>query len=288
MKYLPSILLVLFVSGSHLITAQERVDSGKMYKAGEPINAPLLGVNTKVPTGWVGYLPRETEIFVFNKENNEGSEIYVFGRENDYEQIERNWKNGLSLSPTIDIIVNEEIQKNGAVRYANIDFTGTQGGQRRGLAVASCGEYGICTTWLLLSANKTFDENKRLLLQVVADVDYSQPKSLEELAPKLDWNTELEGKYLYSKKNQGGQKTVFQLWLNADHSFTSKAVPLSWSDDNKKYSGKKNGSWSITRRDGQDYLVLGYSKLEPVILTLTRSGEEFLINDQSMFITNIN
>ncbi|MEQ9299079.1 MAG: hypothetical protein RIF33_10965 [Cyclobacteriaceae bacterium] len=288
MRYIQAIFIGILLLTSYFTTAQERVAPSKYYKAGEAINAPTLGVGIMIPNGWVGYLPQETEIFILTKENNEGSEVYAFGRENTYDQIEQNWKTGLSLSPSISIIVREEIQRQGELRYANIEFTGTGGGQRRGLAVASCGDYGICTTWLLLSANKSFDDNKTMLLQLVADVDYSQPKSLAELQPDLDWNSELEGKYLYSKKNQGGQKTVFQLWLNGDHTFASKAVPMEWTDGNKKYSGKKKGAWSITKRGGQDLLVLNYGKLEPVILSLSKSAEELLINEQSMFVNNSN
>ena len=270
----------------HLMNAQDRVDPSKMYKAGEAINAGLLGVSTMVPEGWVGYLPRETEIFVLNKENNEGSEIYVFGRANDYDQIEENWSKGLALSPSINIIVEEEIQRKGNLRYADVKYTGTSGGQRRGSVAASCGEFGVCTTWLLLSANKSFDENNAMLLALVDAVKYSQPKSLAELAPALDWNSELESKYVYSKKAQGGQKTVFQLWTNSDHTFSTKAVPLAWCQGNKKYASKKKGAWSVTKRNGQNLLVLNYDKLEPVIITLTKEEENVIFNDEVMFVIN--
>lgn len=286
MRYIQSLFVGFLITGTHLIQAQERVDPGKVYKSGEVIQASLLGVSTKVPNGWVGYLPRETEIFVLTKENNEGSEVYVFGRENSYEQIEQNWRKGLTLSPSISIVVKEEINKKENLRYANVEYTGTTGGQRSGWVAASCGDYGICTTWLLLSANKGLEQNMAMLLELVPEVDYAQPKSLAELQPELDWNAELEGKYLYSKKNQGGQKTVFQLWLNADHSFSSKAVPLAWADNNKKYSGKKKGAWSTTKRDGQDFLVLNYEKLEPVIITLKKQVDNVLLNGEAMFVTS--
>ncbi len=285
MRYIQTTLMATLLIMAYCVNAQERVAPSKYYKSGEAINAPRLGVGFVIPSGWVGYLPQETEILILTKENNEGSEVYVFGRENSYNQIEQNWQTGLSLSPSISIIVKEEIQRQGELRYANIEYTGTGGGQRRGLAVASCGDYGICTTWLLLSVNKGFEENKAMLLELAAQVDYTQPKSLDELQPDLDWNTELEGKYLYSKKNQGGQKTVFQLWLDADHTFTTKAVPMSWTDD-KKYSGKKKGAWSITKREGKDLLVLNYGKLEPVILTLDKVDDNVMLNGEAMFVTN--
>ncbi len=276
-------LIIAFCSGN--LWAQDRVDPNKAYKSGETLNAPLFGISMDIPEGWVGYLAREAEIFVLNKANNEGAEVFTFARENTLEQIKKNLKTGLNLSPTVRLKVDAEIEEKDGILSAPVSYTGTTGGQRKAYTFARCSNYGVCATLLLASPISSLDDNRIAIEAMIRSIAFEEPTPVEQLEQSIDWNSFLENKYLYSKTGTGGQKGVVQLWLNADHSFSSKSLPNAWATTpSKKYSGRQKGNWLVTRKGDKDLLILNYNKLDQVTIVLNQDGNSHFLNELVFFV----
>lgn len=67
MKITGSILCLIFIALTFQSVAQKkkvRLQPGKMYEPGETLYAPRFGFIAKVPEGWEGILPRESEVFL--------------------------------------------------------------------------------------------------------------------------------------------------------------------------------------------------------------------------------
>ncbi|MEM9053546.1 MAG: hypothetical protein AAGC47_15940 [Bacteroidota bacterium] len=282
-----SILATMLLLHCTSTFGQERVDPNKVYKSGEKINAPLFGISLDIPEGWVGYLAREAQIFVLNKANNEGTEVFTFARENTLDQIKMNLRKGLNLSPSIQLKVDTNIEETDGMLSAPVSFTGTTGGQRKAHVYAKCGDYGVCATLLLASLRSSLEQNKDDIKALIESMVFEAPTPIEKLEPGIDWSGFLEAKYLYSKASTGGQKSVIQIWLNRDHSFSSKAMPQEWSTTpSKKYAGKQKGNWTVTRRNNTDFLVLNYNKLDQILVSLSVDvdGENYFLNETGFFI----
>ena len=75
LKYIALITLSLtFVTAN--AQSKKRLQPGKLYEPGEKIYAPRYGVNTVIPDGWEGTLPREMEIFLLMPNTTEyGGEV---------------------------------------------------------------------------------------------------------------------------------------------------------------------------------------------------------------------
>jgi hypothetical protein len=61
-------------------SAKKRIQPGRMYNSQDTLFSPSYGFTSQVPVGWVGTLPRETEVFLLTTGNGGFGEIYVFGR----------------------------------------------------------------------------------------------------------------------------------------------------------------------------------------------------------------
>ena len=75
-------LFLLAIATSGQLFAQStknRLQPGRLYSPGEEIYAPKFGFTSRVPEGWVGALPRETEVFLLNANKGFFGEMYVFG-----------------------------------------------------------------------------------------------------------------------------------------------------------------------------------------------------------------
>jgi hypothetical protein len=75
MRILLSAILLAIASGGF---AQSGVKPGSMYSAGDELNGPIYGVKSKVPVGWSGILPMDSEVFLLVPDGiNADGEIYV-------------------------------------------------------------------------------------------------------------------------------------------------------------------------------------------------------------------
>ena len=82
-------------------TNKGRIQPGRLYKPGESLYAPRFGFTAKVPEGWEGMLPRETEVFLLMTTTATYGEVFMFGRDKgDLNSMRDAWVKGFELSPT--------------------------------------------------------------------------------------------------------------------------------------------------------------------------------------------
>ncbi len=62
MKRCILIVLVLFSTTGFTQSKKTRIQPGRIYQPGEMLYAPRYGFTARVPEGWEGSLPRESEV----------------------------------------------------------------------------------------------------------------------------------------------------------------------------------------------------------------------------------
>ena len=83
--YFLFLVLILGLSANSL--AQQRLKPGHVYSAGDSLYGPIYGIKAVVPQGWLGILPRESQVFTLMTETGDQDNIFVFARENDLNTI---------------------------------------------------------------------------------------------------------------------------------------------------------------------------------------------------------
>src|SRR6478735_3402889 len=130
------------------LSAQEktRLQAGKMYDAGESLFAPRLGFNTKVPAGWQGVLPRDTEVFMLTTTNTSiYGEIYVFGKEQgDLKAMHEAWMKGFDLTETIRLKATDPKLTESSLSSEVITEGEHINKGYRAFAIARCNPSGPC------------------------------------------------------------------------------------------------------------------------------------------------
>ena len=97
-----------------------RIKPGTMYHAGDTVRLPRMGLSTRIPEGWSGVLPRDTEVFLLMPENNSVGEIYVLINEKADLQVQRKlWEGGMDLAEGL------RLQRDGEVSTRGNDIIGT-------------------------------------------------------------------------------------------------------------------------------------------------------------------
>ena len=81
---------VLLPATLHAQLPSNRIKPAEMYHAGDTIRSPRLGVQSKIPDGWAGVLPRDTEVFLLMPQDNTIGEVYVMVNEKMDLQAQRN------------------------------------------------------------------------------------------------------------------------------------------------------------------------------------------------------
>jgi hypothetical protein len=106
--------IILILTGSPFCLGQIR--PGQLYDSGEEIYGPKLGVTTKIPEGWAGVLPMNTEVFLLMPKNNSFGQIYVMGGEDSYEVLKSRWAAGIELDNGVFVKSKEEPKlRNGSL-----------------------------------------------------------------------------------------------------------------------------------------------------------------------------
>jgi len=267
---------------------QERLQPGKLYKAGEEINAPMVGLTSTIPEGWAGYLPTDTEMLMLaNVENPEGT-IYAFAFDDTMDDIKARLEldikfevqNGIELDrkgdPFMrgDVLAVELIVKNSSNNLL-------------GYAEAKCADYGWCVMYLMITPEYIYEESKKGLIRFMDNSTLSEP-TLGSLYANFDWPEKLKNKYLATYISNPYVKKNNQVWLCADGTFKSKIQQKGMGELSKKYKGNKSGTWEGRGIGPNGELILNFKKAEPVTVRLELKDDKIYVEGTRFYVMEHN
>jgi hypothetical protein len=202
-------------------TRKGRIQPGRIYKPGESLYAPRYGFTAKVPEGWEGMLPRESEVFLLTTTTTTYGEIFVFGRDRgELNAMRDSWLKGFDLSETIrlkainptltDGVLSAEVVAEG--QYIN---KGT-----KGFAVARCNPNGPCITTLMVAPVQFYESVKNTVTEFMAAGSFAPPSNASPYAD-FDWKEFLSNNMLvtYAAVQDGSKET--KIHLCADGNFSA-------------------------------------------------------------------
>ncbi len=268
--------------------SQERLQAGKLYKAGEEINAPMVGLTSVIPEGWAGYLPTDTEMLMLaNVENPEGT-IYAFGFDDTMDDIKARLdldikfevQNGIELDRKGDPFMRGEVL---AVELAVKNSTNNL----LGYAEAKCADYGWCVMYLMITPEYIYEESKKGLIQFMDNSSLGEP-TLGSLYANFDWPEKLKNKYLATYISNPYVKKNNQVWLCADGTFKSKIQQKGMGDLSKKYKGNRSGTWEGRGIGPNGELILNFKKADPVTVRLELKDDKVYIEGTRFYVMEHN
>lgn len=283
MKKLHKALLMLLCTGiAFQGMAQQkksRIQPGKMYATGETLYAPRFGFTAKVPEGWEGLLPRDSEVFLLTSTTSTYGEIYVFGREQgNLEAMREGWKKGVELSETIklvavkptleDGILSSEVT--GAGEYINKGL--------RGFAISRCNPAGPCITTFVVAPLQFYDSVKNDVIEFMKSSSFEPPSTASPYAD-FDWQEFLSNKVVASfAAVQGGSKETM-IHLCADGTFQASIKKSGiLKNQNKEYRGRQTGTWKVTGTGESTTIQFTFDKKK-----LSKLEAPLLIRDEKVF-----
>lgn len=271
--------MILLLTGVTLSLAQVR--PGQLYDSGEEVYGPKLGVTTKIPEGWAGVLPMNTEVFLLMPKNNSFGQIYVMGGEDSYDALKSRWATGVELDNGIFVkSIKEPEFRNGSLA-SNLEVEGNK--SWNGYVEAKCGDFGNCLIAFLFAPPDMVGKLSVSIQSFMDDMTFSEPKDINPYA-EFDWNEFLGGKYMANYERLQGSKKESEIWLCPDGSFKSKLKRKGvFADQSQDYTGNKKGTWEVGEPGPATTLTLNFNKLSSIDIELLIEEEKIFVNGTRFF-----
>jgi hypothetical protein len=285
------VLILFFFSfatiASFSQSGKNRIQPGIMYQEGESLYAPRLGFQASVPSGWVGNLPRESEVFLLMSSLPEiFGEIFVFGREEiDLNELAERWKVGENVTETIRLqavspTVGEDLLSS-EVRVVGNNVNP----EYRGFAASRCGGDGYCVTILAISNQKSYESVRDTALEFLTLAVFEEPSNVSPYVD-FDWKAFLSNKLMisYTELRQGAKQTQINLCGNGAFNANVRKKGIM-RDVNPQYKGNMRGKWSVEGIGPKAVLVLTFEtkNLPPLRINLKIEEEQIYANEERYY-----
>lgn len=261
---------------------KNRIQPGRMYNAGDSIYTPRYGFSGVIPQGWVGVLPRETEVFLLNSSTGTFGEIFVFGREKtDLAQLAETWKAGVNISETVTLKATDP-KIEGDLLFAHAEAAGNYLPPKnyRAFAATRCGE--ACITVLAISLEENAELASASVLEFLKTALLSTPREIDPYEG-FDWKGFLSGKLLISYEGFIDGKQQTKINLCEDGSFRAAVSKKGiMKDNNPDYKGTMKGQWTVDGKNSEAVLTFTFEKkdLAPFVVNLKFVEEELYANGE--------
>ncbi len=261
---------------------KNRIQPGKMHNAGDSVYAPRYGLTAKIPEGWVGVLPRETEVFLLNSASGTFGEIFVFGREKvDLVQLAESWKAGVDVSETVKLKTTDPTIE-GDLLYAHAEAVGNYLPPKnyRAFAATRCGD--ACITVLAISEEANAELTSQAALEMLKTAVLTTPKEIDPYQG-FDWEGFLSGKLLIAFEGFTGGKQQTKVNLCEGGTFEAQISKKGMmKDTNPDYKGTMKGTWTVDGEASEATLTLTFDKekLAPFVAKLKFTEEELYANGE--------
>jgi hypothetical protein len=288
-KYLFYVLLATLSVQGIAQKKKARLQPGKMYEAGETLYAPRFGFIAKVPQGWEGILPRESEVFLLTTTTSTYGEIFVFGNEHgDLNTLKANWEKGVALSESIKMkSVNPTITD--GMLTSEIIAEGDQVNKgNKGFAAARCSPSGPCIITLMVAPIQFYEPVKNTVTEFMMTSSFEPPSNASPYED-FDWQEFLSNKVVATYASaQGGSKETM-IHLCQDGSFTANIKKKGFfKEQNPDYKGNLTGQWSA-KGDGEKatlQFIFTNKSISPIEVSLTIKDEKVMSNGERYFVGN--
>ncbi len=290
-KLTPTLLVVIGTFLTLLSTAQDsknRLQPGRMYNAGETLFAPRFGFKAKVPEGWQGVLPRETEVFMLTTANTSiYGEVYVFGKEQgDLKAMRQSWLQGFDLTETMRLKASDPTLTEGTLSSEVVAVGEKINEGYRAFAIARCNPSGPCVTLLALMPKQFYDDISKVAIQFMEESSFEPPSNVSPYA-NFNWKDFLSNKEFFAYAYVEGASKDNRVQLCADGSFTANIDKKGWlKNENPQYNGRSSGQWTVDGVGEQTVLHLTFKKkgLPPFDVTLNIKDEKIYANGERYFV----
>ncbi len=255
-----------------------------MYEAGEHIYGAQSGAASVVPQGWVGLLPRDSEIFLLMPTNGLNGEIYVLADSGvTEEQHKQAWLAGLELDNGNVLRSDGKIfKRNGNLAsFARLDEPTEP---LTAYIEARCGPHGYCLSALLLADPAHQEELLPGFYAFMDSLRWRAPNQGNEYAG-FNWHDFLAGKHLinYAHVRQG--KDESDLWLCPDGTFRTRLKRTGLQKGEAgAYKGTHRGTWQIEDVGASGILHLNYEKLPPLEVEISIKDDRVFINGNRFLV----
>ena len=273
------LIIVIFVGEGF---AQERLRPAQRYDEGEIIFAPTFGMKSKVPTGWVGVLPRDTEVFLMMPKVGEG-EIYVTADSINTEILKERWLRGLDLGNGNTLKSDGEIFMRGDVIASKVILS-SKTTDNKAYIEAKCSEYDRCVGGLLVAAPQNYEELKKGLEEFLDNMTFEAP-STANIYASFEWKKYLSNKRLMNFTFAQGGKAVNEIRICENGTFNMKLKRTGQLKKNAAdYKGKSKGTWETSSVGPYGKLVLHFAKLPDLEIDLLIEDDQVFINEKRYFL----
>ena len=280
--------ILLFSQLTFAQNLKNRIQPGRLYNAGDSIYTPRYGFSGTIPEGWVGVLPRETEVFLLNSTTGTFGEIFVFGREKvDLNQLAETWKAGINVSETVTLKATDP-KIEGDLLFAHAEATGNflPPKNYRAFAATRCGE--ACITVLVISLEENAEMADASALEFLKSASLSTPREVDPYED-FDWKGFLSGKLLISYEGFVGGKQQTKINLCENGSFRAAISKKGlMKDSNPDYKGTMKGTWTVEGKNSEAILTFTFEKsgLAPVVVNLNFMEEDLYANGERHFASH--
>lgn len=287
-KRIAFVILVL-LAGSTLTQAQKktRIQPGRLYQPGEILYAPRYGFTAKVPEGWKGMLPRESEVFLLSTTTATYGEVYVFGRDRgELNAMKDAWLTGFDLSETIRLKASNPVISDDQLFSEVIAEGGHINKGMKGFAVARCNPDGPCITALMAAPVQFYEEVKKMVTEFMTTATLGNPTTGSPHTD-FDWKEFLSGKVLatFISVRSGSKESTVHLCGNG--SFNADIRKRGFlKNQNPGYRGRLTGSWEVTGTGEETTIRFTFDKrnLPPFEAPLQIKDEKIFSNGERYFI----
>ncbi|MCL6260065.1 hypothetical protein M3O96_13270 [Aquiflexum sp. TKW24L] len=265
---------------------KKRIQPGRMYNAQDTLFAPSYGFTSYVPAGWIGTLPRESEVFLLTTGSNGFGEIFVFGRAaTDLNQLSELWKQGVDVTETlrlkaIDPKISGQILQSEVVADGNF-----VGNKSRAFAATKCGNQGTCITVLAVATEGSYESIAGAALEFLEKGTFEVP-SFPSPYENFDWQKFLANKLMitYDEVLGGARQTQINLCENGTFSANVKKKGIM-RKTNPEYKNRMSGNWTVMGEGPEAILNLTFTKkgLSPLTVPLTLRDEGLYVGDERYY-----
>jgi hypothetical protein len=267
-------------------SAKKRIQPGRMYNSQDTLFSPSYGFTSQVPVGWVGTLPRETEVFLLTTGNGGFGEIFVFGRaEVDLPQLSELWKEGVDVTDNLRLKALDPKISNQILQSEVIADGNYVQRQSRAFAATKCGNQGTCITVLAVGSEESYDNVSKAALELLQNGTFESP-SFESPYENFDWKEFLSNKLMitYDEFLGGARQTQINLCENGTFSANVKKRGIM-RNVNPEYKNRMRGSWTVEGKGPDAMLNLTFDKkgLSPLTVPLTLKDEELFVGDERYY-----
>lgn len=279
--------LLIAVSSVAQELPSNRLKPGTMYHPGDSVHSPRLGLSARIPEGWDGVLPRDTEVFLMMPNTNIVGEMFILVNEKlDLAGQRKRWEAGTELAPGLKLQIDGGITaRDGDILSAGGKVVGAQANnQNKVYLEARCSPFGFCVVAMVLTDNPSLERVKQGLQALVNSMSFKKPSS-DSPYKNFDWKPFLSGKILLGINYDEGGKKEDEVDLCADGTFESRITRTGiFKAQAKKYQGKKRGKWEVKSDGEKATLIFTFEKLDPVEIQLLAKDEEIYIRGARYFV----